>query len=132
MRPLEASDIDTLINIDHSYHTDHVWQMELEQGEERVAVAFRQIRLPRSMMVEYPRDTVLMGEGWKEKAAIFVAEDEEEPVGYLVLTVGESAGTARVTDLAVLRRLRKHGIGSSLVRKALQWAFDNGYKAIKS
>jgi ribosomal protein S18 acetylase RimI-like enzyme len=124
IRPMEAADLPHLINIDHSYHTDHVWQMELETAEEQVSVRFREIRLPRSMKVEYPRDVELLADSWKEKTAIFVAEAEDEPAGYLAVSAGGAPGIFLVTDFAVLRRLRKNGIGTTLVRSALIWASE--------
>lgn len=125
IRPMDASDLTQLVEIDHSYHTDHVWQMELGISEEQVAVSFRKIRLPRSMKVDYPREAALLADTWKEKAVIYVADIEEEPAGYLALTSVPVPGITQVTDLAVKRRLRKNGIGTALIRAALAWTYEN-------
>jgi ribosomal protein S18 acetylase RimI-like enzyme len=118
-------DLPILVEIDHSYHTDHVWQMELEHDDTSVAVKFREIRLPRSMKVDYPRSAELLADCWKEKAVVLVAESGEEPVGYLAVSHGSTPGVSQVTDFAVLRRLRRNGVGTSLVRSALIWQQQN-------
>lgn len=125
IRPMQNADLPQLIEIDHSYHTDHVWQMELEMSAEQVSVGFREIRLPRSMKVDYPREVELLADTWQEKEAIFVAEVEEEAVGYAALTGVGATGIIHISDFAVLRRFRKNGIGSGLVRSALAWTYDN-------
>lgn len=125
VRSLELADLPVLMDIDHSFHTDHVWQMDLENSEDDVAVRFREIRLPRSMKVEYPRSVAIFTETWKEKAAVLVAVSGEEPVGYLAIAQGNVPGVFQVTDFTVLRRLRRNGIGTALIRGALVWLEQN-------
>jgi ribosomal protein S18 acetylase RimI-like enzyme len=126
IRAMMTTDLTQLLSIDHSYHTDHVWQMELDTAETSVSIRFREIRLPRSMKVDYPRNLDLFAETWKQKAVVLVAEVEEELAGYLALTSVGVTGLAQVTDFAVLRRLRKNGIGTSLVRSAMAWMEQHG------
>lgn len=126
VRPLEMTDLPVLIDIDHSYHTDHVWQMELEHSETSVSVKFREIKLPRSMKVDYPRAADLIADTWKEKTVVLVAQSGEEPIGYLAVSQGSAPGVSQVTDFAVLRRLRRSGVGTALVRGALIWQEQNG------
>ena len=125
VRPLELADLPVLMDIAHSYHTDHVWQMDFENSEDDVAVRFREIKLPRSMKVEYPRSVEVFTETWKEKAVVLVAESEEEPIGYLAVAQSNVPGVSQVTDFSVLRRMRRNGIGSALVRGALVWLEQN-------
>jgi ribosomal protein S18 acetylase RimI-like enzyme len=125
LRPMRMSDVPILSEIDHSFHTDHVWQMDLETSEEQVTVGFRRIRLPRSMKVEYPRQPVVLAEKPLEKAVIFVAEIEGEPAGYLAVSTGGPPGISQVIDWAVFRRLRKNGVGTSLVGAALKWNYEH-------
>ena len=121
IRSMMTADLPELLNIDHSYHTGHVWQMELDTNESSVAVRFRDIKLPRSMKVDYPRDLDLFAESWTEKAVVLVAEVEDQVAGYLALTSIGVSGLAQVTDFAVLRRMRRYGIGTGLVRSAAAW-----------
>jgi ribosomal protein S18 acetylase RimI-like enzyme len=124
VRELALGDIAELTEMDHSYHTDFVWQMDIQSLDNQVNVRFRETRLPRSMRVEYPRDAAQLAEDWKIRDGVLVAEHEESPVGYLSLSRSQISGLITVTDLVVLRRLRRHGIGSSLLRAAQTWASE--------
>ncbi len=122
IRPLALADISILVEIDHSYHTDYVWQMDLNTAESEVNVIFREVRLPRSMRVEYPRDHSLLFEDWQNRPGLLVAELKDQPVGYIGLTDGIVPGMTMVTDLVVKRRFRRQGVGMALIRGAQTWA----------
>lgn len=115
IRPAVAQDIPSLVAIDHNYTTDYVWQMEIQSEEGLVGVRFREIRLPRSVRVEYPHRTETLTEDWNQRAGVLVAQFEDQPVGYISLMLNVAPMTAWVSDLAVIRRLRRQGIGSTLV-----------------
>jgi ribosomal protein S18 acetylase RimI-like enzyme len=124
VRPLALVDLPVVVEMDHSYHTDYVWQMDFQSQEQETKVSFREVRLPRSMRVEYPYDTTRLADEWKTRSIILVAEREEETVGYVSLSVGQSPGMIMVSDFAVLRRLRRHGIGAVLLRAAQTWSAE--------
>jgi len=121
IRPAIAADIASLVAIDHTYTSDFVWQMEMQVDEGRVGVSFREIHLPRSVRVDYPRPTRNLAEGWVERHGLLVAIHADEVVGYISLMLNIAPNTAWATDLAVLRRMRRQGIGSSLVLAAQEW-----------
>jgi len=122
IRPAIASDIPQLIALDHDYTSDYVWQMNIQREEGQVSVSFRQARLPRSVRVEYPRSPQSLTEDWKKRAGLLVALLAKEPVGYISLAKDVSPSAAWVTDLVVMRRTRRQGIGSGLVLAAQEWA----------
>lgn len=115
IRPAIAQDIPSLVAIDHNYTTDYVWQMEIQSEERLVGVSFREIRLPRSVRVAYPHKVEALTEDWNQRAGVLVALFEDQPVGYISLMLNVAPLTAWVSDLAVIRRLRRQGIGSTLV-----------------
>ena len=121
IRPVVTEDLPALIAIDHNYMSDFVWQMEIQAEENRVGVNFREVRLPRSVRVEYPRPPSQLAEDWQRCSGLLVALLEGEPVGYTALMLGVAPLTAWMTDLAVKRRLRRHGIGSLLVLASQEW-----------
>ncbi len=130
VRPAIASDIPLLMDIDHNYTTEHVWQMEINTEEHQVGVNFRQIHLPRSVRVEYPRPASRLADEWTDRSGILVAILEEETVGYAALMLGIAPVTTWVSDLAVARRFRRQGIGSTLVLAAQEWAEHNHTRRI--
>lgn len=138
IRPALASDIPALIALDHNYFSDHIWQLEISTNMEETpmiqkgyGIQFRQVRLPRQVRVEYPRDPRALTDTWKQRsiapAALLVAILEGEPIGYTSLAPAAYASLASplsmwITDLVVSRPLRHRGIGSALALAAMEWA----------
>ena len=129
IRPAIASDIPALVSMDHSYTTEHVWQ--LDYGHERdetaeprsqVALAFREMRLPRSVQVSYPRPVQHLETDWMHRSGLLVALIEGYPIGYISLALGFAPNITWATDLVVEPLLRRKSIGSGLVLAALEWA----------
>ncbi|TAK14210.1 MAG: GNAT family N-acetyltransferase [Anaerolineae bacterium] len=122
VRSLSPRDVATLSQMDSSYHTDFVWQMDLQAAEKESQVRFREIRLPRTMRVETPRDSATLAEDWKDRPAVLVAERDDDLLGYASLTTGTLPGGVLVTELVVARRFRRQGAATALLRAAQTWA----------
>jgi len=124
IRPANSADIPRLVALYHDYSSDFAWQMDLQQeeGQARVSVYFRQTRLPRSARVEYPRLPGQLADDWQRRAGLLVAVLEGEVVGYISLASNIAPATAWVTDLAVMRRVRRQGIGTGLLLAGMEWA----------
>lgn len=130
IRPALAEEIPLLAELDHTYASDYVWQMDLQQAEEGqprvVGVNFRQVRLPRTVKVDTPRPRSALLETWMNRSGILVAVLKEQPVGYCGLMLDLSPQTVWMTDLAVMRPVRRQGIGSALVLAGLEWTRQHG------
>lgn len=129
IRPAIASDIPTLISLDHNYFSDHVWQLETSSGKnsdllsEQVHLAsFREVRLPRQVLVEYPNPPQTLSEDWKARSGLLVAVLDSEPIGYASLMLNIAPLTTWVTDLVVDQPVRRRGIGKALLLASLEWA----------
>ena len=123
IRPAINTDIELLVALDHDYTSDYAWQMDIRQEESgEINVQFRQIRLPRSARVEYPRQFQLLRQDWESRAGLLVASVKEDLVGYISLAQALTPATAWVNDLAVKRAFRRQGIGSALVLASQTWA----------
>lgn len=127
IRPAISSDVPELMAFDHSYSTDHVWQMEYRRLPEEVSAVFRQVRLPRPMRVTYPRDASRLADEWTRHAALLVAEAGGTRRGYLALAAGTAPGSGWITDLVVSLRDRRRGIGARLVGAAWEWCRPRGF-----
>ena len=126
IRPAASSDILELVDFDHSYSTEHVWQMGSDDDSSGVRVMFREVRLPRPMRVNYPRDPQRLANEWSHYPAFLVAELDGARVGYLALFMGPAPGSGWVTDFAVEKLHRRQGIGSRLLAAASGWCNENG------
>jgi len=138
VRPATFEDISILANMDHSYNSEYVWQMDLQRTDSKsLTVTFREVRYPRPVRVEYPRSAQNLNLDWQERSGLLIASIAEETqgdstgeqmgslVGYISLSLGHAPSATWITDLAVRRRLRRQGIGSALLLAAQEWAANH-------
>ncbi|MEZ0397010.1 MAG: GNAT family N-acetyltransferase [Anaerolineales bacterium] len=125
IRPAVAADLPTLMNIDHSCSTDYVWQMEIRAEEGQVSVIFREVRLPRTVAIPWPRPVEALSEDWSRRSGLLVAVNAaKEPVAYLRLTDKVLPQTAWITNLVVAPRYRRQGIATALVLASQSWSSE--------
>ena len=128
IRPPTSAEVPKMIGIEHDYVSDHVWQMEVqhESGQKpsdlRVGITFRQLKLPRSVRVEYPRIPSRLANDWKERSCLLVALLKGEVVGYTSISLNNASRSSWMTDLVIMRRMRRKGIGSALILAGQDWA----------
>lgn len=121
VRPAVPEDLPGIMALEPGYASDHVWQMEIEVEDGLVGVNFREVRLPRSVRVEYPRSPARFAESWPAPNGLLVALHTGEIIGMTNLVLNKAPLTTWMTDLIVARHMRRKGIGSSLVIAALDW-----------
>ncbi len=124
IRPAKSDDISALIALEHNYVSDFVWQMDLQRDEHKTSIIFRQVRLPRSVQVKYPRNPQALADEWTKRSCVLVASMKAEIVGYACLMNNLAPKTTWVTDLVVLRRQRRQGIGTALLLASQDWALQ--------
>jgi len=117
-----ATDIPRLMAMEHATQSDYVWQLDLRRENGHVIAAFREVRLPRPVSVQYPRDPYYLADEWSQRAAVFVALEGDEPSGYICVLEQAQATTVWITDLVVRPSKRRRGIGSVLLSTAQKWA----------
>jgi ribosomal protein S18 acetylase RimI-like enzyme len=122
IRQAISSDIKALVNMDHGYSTDHVWQLAMQRGTDEVSASFREVRLPRPMQVSYPREPERLIDDWTERAVVLMAAIGESPAGYLSLIDGPADDSGWITDVVVDLRYRRQGIGTKLVNGVKEWS----------
>lgn len=122
IRPAIATDIHNLMSLEHSYSSDHVWQMDFRPEGGTIKITFREIKLPRSVLVQYPHDPQTLAHNWSQRDGLLVAILSDQPVGYISLEQNPQLNATRITDLAITRKLRRQKIGSSLILSAQDWA----------
>jgi ribosomal protein S18 acetylase RimI-like enzyme len=130
IRPADLTDLKGCLDIDHSYITDHVWQMEKSETVDEVTASFRTTRLPRSMRVMYPKNYDNLVTSWRRGQCLLVAEVGGEVQGYLDMSVQLWHLTGWVDNLAVATSHRRQGIGSALLEKGAEWAREQGLRSV--
>lgn len=130
IRRFLPADLPALLNIDHSYTTEHVWQVEIKESPGEVNLSFRELKLPRVVRHAYPRDFRHLVDDWLERWGILVAihgaDADRPPTGYITIDHGTEPHIARITDLAVARPKRRNGLASALLLSAEDWAAEKG------
>ena len=124
IRRAVASDIPILMAIDHTCQTDYVWQMEVDHEQGQLGAIFREIRLPRSVSVPYPRTLATLPESWNRRSGMLVAIAEGQAIGYIRMSDLIVPHTGWLTDIVVSPRFRRQGVGMALILAAQSWAVD--------
>jgi len=124
IRRAVATDIPILMAIDHSCQTDYVWQMDIRREEDQVGAIFREIRLPRSVAVPYPRAVSSLPDLWNRRTGMLVAVIGDQVIGYIRMSDLMLPKTAWMTDVVVSARYRHQGVGMALIIAAQSWAMD--------
>jgi len=118
------TDVEACLALDHSYQTEHVWQMSIRQDQNQRQITFRIERLPRAMEVVYPADTKRLHLVLPVNQCFLVAvgREQQEVVGYLTMRQDSALQNAQIHDIVVSRDYRRLGIGTRLLRIGRQWA----------
>ena len=128
IRPATAEDLPVLAVLDHHCETEYVWQMERQFDEGQMSISFRQVRLPRSIDLEYPRPPDLLQQERFNRLTLLVAVMGGRLVGYVRLKDDVIPGAAWVSDLVVDTLARRKGIGTALALAGQQWAIQHSLR----
>ena len=83
IRPTVANDLSRLMGFDHSVTSESVWQLELRREPGQVNASFREVRLPRSISIEYPHNPFALADDWVRKSMMYTGLVGQDPVGYI-------------------------------------------------
>jgi RimJ/RimL family protein N-acetyltransferase len=128
IRPGNPSDIPRLMALDHTCLSDYVWQLELRREAGQATASFREVRLPRSVEVKYPRNPSSLKEEWMRRDIVFVALNDGIPIGYVCVTAEHTSSVAWVTDLVVSANERRKGAASALLMAVQDWGLERGVR----
>jgi len=129
-RPTIASDLIRLMGFDHSIASESVWQLELRRDAGQSTAMFREVRLPRSISVAYPRDPFALADDWTKRSMMYTALIDQEPVGYVSLIERSMDSTVHITDLVVHGPNRRQGVASALLASAQDWAAGRSLRRV--
>lgn len=121
------ADLDFCLQLDASFDTKRVWQLDLRENRSQIAAQIRATDLPRELRVDYPGPHEALLMHWQRGYCILVAEDSisGEILGYVDVGPEPDLQLGWIWHLVVDRRLRRHGIGSALLQAAMQWSREH-------
>jgi len=129
-RPTIASDLSRLMGFDHSITSESVWQLELRRDVGQSTAMFREVRLPRSIQVAYPRNPFALADDWATRSMMYTALIDQDIVGYISLLERGMDSSVSVTDLVVNAATRRQGVGSALLASAQDWSAGRSLRRI--
>jgi ribosomal protein S18 acetylase RimI-like enzyme len=130
IRPTIANDLSRLMGFDHSITSETVWQLELRRDTGQVTATFREVRLPRSILVTYPHNPFALADDWVKRSMMYTAIIGQEPAGYISLLGRGIDSVVSVTDLVINLENRRQGVGSALLAAGQDWALGRSHRRI--
>jgi len=130
IRPAQARDLEACLALDDSFETEYVWQMETSRANGAITLGFRVTRLPRAMRVTSTQPRQVVAEHFELGECLLVAAEYPRICGYIDVTSDPWERVAWIHRLTVASDLRRRGIGTQLVRAAMEWAHAQGLRAI--
>lgn len=109
------------LELDRSYETEMAWQMDEHQTGGEWQVAFREIRLPRSLRIQPATLDQNQIKSWQGRDKFWVAVEHREVIGYISLDIDPGRDQAQVMEIAVATEYRRQGIGTHLLQRSIEW-----------
>lgn len=132
IRPAELSDLDAILALDHSYTTDHVWQMSGQNGPVEQTAVFRLVKLPRQIQAPFAYDARALRRCLNRCDYLWVMHPpgQHEIHGYIGMTLLPWHNTGWIPALAVAPHRRRQGIGTQLLHTAIAQAKADGLPSV--
>lgn len=143
IRAADLADVENILALDHSYLTDHVWQMSGPAGVRQISsrdpiapgeytTTFRLARLPRQLQASWPHDAQTLRRILHRCDYVWVAlgDSASDLMGYIGLALIPWQNTGWIPCLAVAPALRRRGIASQLLNIAAAQAKSHGLHSV--
>ncbi len=134
LRPADLDDLAACAALSPTVTSSYVWQLSVARDQAvavtatEFAMSLRCLRLPRPVTIGpsgVPLEVI-----WERAVAVFVAAEEEGPVGFIALTEAEERLAVTVARLVVAPNMRRQGIATALVKLASRWALAEGLHSL--
>ncbi len=124
IRDGEESDIPACLELDHTYETQFVWQMRIENDTDHQNIAFTREHLPRILETTYPANERRIRAANDPQHGFLIAanRDHGEIFGYMTVHSDAVYHIAYVQDIVISKPYRHNHIGTRLLNIAGQWA----------
>jgi ribosomal protein S18 acetylase RimI-like enzyme len=130
IRSAVSTDIPQLTKIDHTIETSYIWQVVLTKDDKEMNIHLLQTKLPRPMILSYPKRINEMANNWNKYSLFLTARLNDKLVGYLTLSVDSDTLTAQIADLVVDIAAREKGIASGLFITVLNNLKNTGIRSL--
>ncbi len=120
------TDIPYCLALDSDFHSDHVWQMTVQDAGEEVRVSCRKQRLPRRLDSRHAADPQQLELALRRKHCFVVVQDKHNNhiLGFVSMRVDETSPVAYLQNIVIDRPFRRRSLGSRLVHVVQVWASE--------
>lgn len=129
VRDASEGDIPSCLALDHSYETDQVWQMQVnEEPGSAWEIDFRLERLPRRIEIAQAGEPARLKQMVGGDTCFLIASERgtREPFGYLTMRHDCAQQLGILQDLVVSRPFRRQHIATRLLNVARRWGKERG------
>lgn len=127
IRNTVSTDLPRLAALDHSIETNYVWQLDLRREAGQIESILREVRLPRTIRLDYPRPASELPDTWHLRP-MFSAMNGMEAVAYIRFTDAFVPHAVWITDVVVGRPLRGQGLARKLITAVEKWGIQHGLR----
>jgi len=127
-----VKDIEACLQLDSSYHTEHVWQITIREETEQTLITLRKQRLPRALDTDHTMDTNRLEYAIKQKECFIVLEESSSNtlLGFVSMRVDQAYQSAYLQDIVIDEPYRGTKLGSRLLHVARLWATEQNLQRI--
>ncbi|PWH15221.1 MAG: hypothetical protein DDG60_06265 [Anaerolineae bacterium] len=129
IRNTVSTDLPRLAALDHSIETDYVWQLDVRREPGQIESLLREVRLPRTIRLEYPRPAQELPDTWHIRP-MFSAMHGMEAIAYIRFTDAFVPHAVWITDIVVGRPVRRQGLARKLIAAVENWGVQRGLRRV--
>ena len=132
LRAGTAADWSHCLNLDVSYTTEDVWQLQSQADGDQLTIGLTRVRLPRAITLRDPcwGDTAQLKD--RAEGVLLVAETDAGLAGFCLLVAEPARNADLIPMLAVAGHARRRGIGRRLLAEAVQIARERRRRVLSA
>ena len=121
------TDIPKCTDLDSTYQTEHVWQLNVREETNEINVSLRKQRLPRPLDATHPSQASHLEIALQQKYCfiVLVESTSDMLLGYICMRVDTTHQVAYLQDIVIDKPYRRQGLGSRLLNVANLWGREN-------
>lgn len=124
-------DLNECAQLDPSYTTQHVWQMQLRVEETDIETHFHLVHLPRPMTVTADAANDDLLRSWQAGECMLAAREGHAVLGFLHMRPEPAVRSGLILRHVVAPLHRRRGAGGALLQQALQWGSDHQLRSLR-
>jgi ribosomal protein S18 acetylase RimI-like enzyme len=124
-------DLNECAQLDASYTTTKVWQMNLQPASNQFRVQFNLVHLPRPMTIATPLEERDLTKAWQRGDGIYAARRVNKILGYIHMAIQPQDKIGYIHRHVVAPDSRQQGVGTALLARAIEWGRERHLRSFE-